>query len=36
VLHLEGPVNNLIHRIIVLVGFIVLVFGFRQLQEIKK
>jgi hypothetical protein len=36
VLGIEGNLNNLIHRIIVLVGFVVLVVGFRQLQELKK
>jgi hypothetical protein len=36
VLGLAAPLNNFIHRIIVLIGFVVLVFGFRQLQEIKK
>ncbi len=36
VLNIEGNLNQLIHRLIVLAGFVVLVVGFRQLQEIKK
>jgi hypothetical protein len=36
VLGIEGNLNQFIHRIIVLIGFVVLVYGFRQLQEIKK
>jgi hypothetical protein len=36
VLHWDGPSNNFVHRLIVLAGFVVLVFGFRQLSEIKK
>jgi hypothetical protein len=28
--------DSLIHRVIVLIGFVVLVFGFRQLAELKK
>jgi hypothetical protein len=35
-LHIEGPTNNLIHRIIVLIGFILLVAGFRKMAEIKR
>jgi hypothetical protein len=36
VLNIEGNLNNLIHRVIVLAGFVVLVVGFRQLSELKK
>jgi hypothetical protein len=36
VLAIEGNLNNLIHRLIVLAGFVLLVVGFRQLSEIKK
>ena len=36
VLGIETNLNNLIHRVIVLAGFVVLVVGFRQLQELKK
>jgi len=36
VLHLDGATNNFIHRLIVLAGFVFLVFGFRNLSEIKK
>jgi hypothetical protein len=35
-LNLPGPENNFIHRLIVLAGFVFLVFGFRNLSEIKK
>jgi hypothetical protein len=33
---IEKDLNNFIHRIIVLVGFVFLVLGFRQMQELKK
>ncbi len=33
---IEGNLNNLIHRLIVLAGFVFLVIGFRNLSEIKK
>jgi len=36
VLALNGTLNNLIHRIIVLIGFVFLIFGFRQLGELKR
>jgi hypothetical protein len=36
VLKLEGGLNNLIHRIIVLVGFVFLVLGFRQVSQMKQ
>jgi hypothetical protein len=36
VLHLDGTLNNFIHRLIVLAGFVFLVLGFRQLAELKK
>ena len=36
ILKIDGPTNNLIHRIIVLVGFILLVAGFRKMAEIKR
>jgi hypothetical protein len=36
VLHLEGPLNNFIHRLIVLLGFVLLVAGFRKIAEIKR
>ena len=36
VLGIQGDVNNFIHRLIVLAGFVFLVFGFRQLGEIKR
>jgi len=35
-LHIEGTLNNFIHRLIVLAGFVFLVVGFRNLSEIKK
>jgi hypothetical protein len=31
----DGTTNNFIHRLIVLAGFILLVFGFRQIRMIK-
>lgn len=31
----DGPTNNFVHRLIVLIGFILLVFGFRQIRAIK-
>jgi hypothetical protein len=36
VLQIPGGPNQLIHRLIVLAGFVFLVFGFRQLAEIKR
>ncbi len=35
-LGLEGPLNNFIHRLIVLFGFVLLVAGFRKMAEIKR
>jgi hypothetical protein len=34
--HLAGPLNNFIHRLIVLVGFILLALGFRQAQQLTR
>src|SRR5215510_575528 len=36
VLGLNGTLNNFIHRIIVLLGFIFLIIGFRQIGELKR
>jgi apolipoprotein N-acyltransferase len=36
VLHLDGTLNNMIHRIIVLLGFVFLIFGFQQIRELKR
>jgi uncharacterized membrane protein len=36
ILTLPGPLNNFIHRLIVLLGFILLVAGFRKIAEIKR
>jgi len=36
VLKIDGGTNQLIHRVIVLAGFVFMVFGFRQLSEIKR
>ena len=33
---LFGAANGTIHRVVVLVGFVVLVFGFRQLKEMRE
>jgi hypothetical protein len=33
---IEGPLNNFIHRLIVLAGFVLLVAGFRKISEIKR
>ena len=30
----DGPTNNFVHRLIVLVGFVLLVFGFRQIRAL--
>ncbi len=30
----DGPTNNFVHRLIVLAGFVLLVFGFRQIRAI--
>lgn len=35
-LGLDGPLNNFIHRLIVLFGFVLLVAGFRKMAEIKR
>jgi hypothetical protein len=35
-LGIPGPQNNFIHRLLVLAGFVFLVYGFRQLSELKK
>lgn len=32
----DGPTNNFVHRLIVLGGFVLLVFGFRQIRAIKE
>lgn len=31
----DGTTNNFVHRLIVLAGFVLLVFGFRQIRTIK-
>jgi hypothetical protein len=31
----DGTTNNFIHRLIVLIGFVLLVYGFRQIRAIK-
>jgi hypothetical protein len=36
VLRWDGAFNNFVHRLIVLAGFVFLVFGFRNLSEIKR
>lgn len=36
VLGLDGGLNNFIHRIVVLLGFLFLVFGFRQISAMKR
>lgn len=36
IFHLDGTLNNLIHRIIVLAGFVFLIFGFQQIRELKR
>lgn len=36
ILNWNGDFNNFVHRLVVLIGFVVLVIGFRQLSEIKK
>jgi hypothetical protein len=36
VLQLNGTLNNLIHRVIVLLGFVFLIIGFRQVGELKR
>ncbi len=36
VLQIEGPLNQFIHRLIVLAGFVLLVAGFRKMAEIKR
>lgn len=32
----DGPTESLVHRVIVLIGFVVLALGFRQIETIKK
>ncbi len=32
----DQPTENLLHRVVVLLGFIVLILGFRQIETIKK
>jgi hypothetical protein len=32
----DGPTESFVHRVIVLIGFIVLALGFRQIETIKK
>lgn len=34
--HLDGALNNFIHRLIVLAGFVFLVIGFRQITAMKR
>jgi nitrate reductase NapE component len=36
ILSLDPTLNNLIHRVIVLLGFIFLIIGFRQIGELKR
>jgi hypothetical protein len=36
VFQLNGTLNNLIHRVIVLAGFVFLIIGFRQVGELKR
>lgn len=36
VLKIDGPTNQFIHRLIVLVGFVVMVAGFRKMAELKR
>jgi hypothetical protein len=36
ILKWSGDFNNFVHRLVILVGFVVLIIGFRQLSEIKK
>ncbi len=36
VLKLDGGLNNFIHRLVVLGGFLFLVFGFRQISAMKR
>jgi hypothetical protein len=36
VFQLNGTLNNMIHRVIVLVGFVFLIIGFRQVGELKR
>lgn len=31
----DGPTNNVVHRVIVLAGFVLLAFGFRQIRAMK-
>ncbi len=33
---LVGSYNALVHRVIVLIGFVVLIFGFRQIRELTR
>lgn len=32
----DGVTNNFVHRLLVLAGFVFLIFGFRQMAELKK
>ncbi len=32
----DGVTNNFVHRLIVLIGFVLVVFGFRQIRAIKE
>ena len=32
----DQPAENLLHRVVVLLGFVVLIFGFRQIEAINK
>ena len=36
IFNINGTLNNLIHRIIVLLGFVFLIIGFRQIRELKR
>ena len=36
VLNWGGDFNNFVHRLVILIGFVVLVLGFRQLSELNK
>ncbi len=35
-LHLDGALNNFIHRLIVLLGFVLVALGFRQAQQLTR
>jgi hypothetical protein len=36
ILHLDGAMNNFIHRLIVLLGFVLVALGFRQAQQLTR